>query len=177
MCAPRKYIGRRGTRTRYPRALSQPRYQWAILAYPCGAPWEALQEPCRCPGGARQTYLISGLTDKCATIFFFFKTYTILIYWHVHIIIIWCEHMPIWTYAHMINMAIWWLYGHINRLKSQNKKTDFFMILAWLCRFNMHSCVIIGLLYELTSTCQVILFKSSFPGVAANYSTFGNPDV
>ena len=27
MCAPRKDIGRRGIRTRYPRALSQPRYQ------------------------------------------------------------------------------------------------------------------------------------------------------
>ena len=27
MCAPRNYIGRSGTRTRYPRALSQPRYQ------------------------------------------------------------------------------------------------------------------------------------------------------
>ena len=32
MRAPRKYIGRSGTRTRYPRALSQPRYQWAKLA-------------------------------------------------------------------------------------------------------------------------------------------------
>ena len=55
MCTPRKYVGRRGTRSRYPRALSQPRYQWAILAYiyPCLDPWEALQEPCRCPGGAR----------------------------------------------------------------------------------------------------------------------------
>ena len=59
MCAPRKYIGRRATRTRYPRALSQPRHQWAILAYiyPCRHPWEALQDPCRCPGGARPTYL------------------------------------------------------------------------------------------------------------------------
>ena len=27
MCTPRKDIGRSGTRTRYPRALSQPRYQ------------------------------------------------------------------------------------------------------------------------------------------------------
>ena len=32
MCAPRKYIGHSGTRTRYPLALYQPRYQWAILA-------------------------------------------------------------------------------------------------------------------------------------------------
>ena len=32
MCAPRKDIGYSGTRTRYPHALSQPRYQWAILA-------------------------------------------------------------------------------------------------------------------------------------------------
>ena len=27
MCAPRKDVGRSGIRTRYPRALSQPRYQ------------------------------------------------------------------------------------------------------------------------------------------------------
>ena len=31
MCAPRKHIGRSGTRTRYPQAPRQPRYQWAIL--------------------------------------------------------------------------------------------------------------------------------------------------
>ena len=30
MCAPRKYICRIGTRTRYPQAASQPRYQYAI---------------------------------------------------------------------------------------------------------------------------------------------------
>ena len=58
MCAPRKYIGRRGNRTWYPRALSQPRYQRAILAYiyPCRDPCEALQGPFRCPGGARPIY-------------------------------------------------------------------------------------------------------------------------
>ena len=32
MCAPRKDIGCSGIRNRYPRALSQPRYQWANLA-------------------------------------------------------------------------------------------------------------------------------------------------
>ena len=54
MCAIRKYIGRRGTRSRYPQALSQGRYQWAIQAYrplytllgtpemPCKNPTDAL---------------------------------------------------------------------------------------------------------------------------------------
>ena len=57
MCAPTKYIGRRGNRTWYPRALSQPRYQRAILAYiytlvvtparPCRDPADALAVPAR----------------------------------------------------------------------------------------------------------------------------------
>ena len=47
MCAPRKYIGRRGNRTWYPLALSHPRYQRAILAYiyPCRDHWWPLRGP------------------------------------------------------------------------------------------------------------------------------------
>ena len=48
MCAPRKYIGRSGTRTRHPRALSQPRYQWANVAHIAAslcADWYIIRPP------------------------------------------------------------------------------------------------------------------------------------